>query len=307
MFARASSLGGRSALLSRYTETMGELSLRQQTETALMAAKVESDLANRAKSSFLGTMSHELRTPLNAIIGFSDLIENTPKEAASPEKSAEYAAQISKAGRHMLGIISDILDMSKLESGTFQLNIDDHDLAELIEDSIPLVRQRIAGKKQTLEARLARDIPELPIDARRIRQVLVNLLSNAHKFTPEGGRILVTARGNRDGGATIAIVDSGIGMTPEQMAIALEPFGQVQSIYTRSEEGSGLGLAIARGLVRQHGGELYLESEPDVGTAVIITLRRTLNALAFAQPVNEGGGERRTPRRPTAAGKDSGA
>lgn len=302
MAARSSLIAGKSGLLARYTESMGELTLRRQTELAMTAAKLESDLANRAKSSFLGTMSHELRTPLNAIIGFSDLIEGRAGDDAA--KNAEYAAQIGKAGRHMLGIIGDILDMSKLESGTFQLNVDDHDLGELIEDSLPMVRKRIAEKKQTLELKLAKGLPELPMDARRIRQVLINLLSNANKFTPDGGRILLAARPNRDGGATVAISDTGVGMTPDQMAVALEPFGQVQSIYTRTQEGSGLGLAIARGLMRQHGGDLYLESEPGVGTTVVLTLRRRINALAFAHPSAAGGGERKKPRRPTPEKKD---
>jgi two-component system cell cycle sensor histidine kinase PleC len=284
---------------------MGELALRQRSELALKAAKAESDFASRAKSSFLGTMSHELRTPLNAIIGFSDLIQSMAAARPEDEKTGEYASQIAMAGRHMLAVITDILDISKIESGTFQLNLDDHPLDEIIESCAPFVSQRIAQKKQTLELRIGKKMPELEVDARRIRQIIINLLSNANKFSPEGGHILLSARRNKDGGATIAVVDSGIGMTPEQIELALQPFAQVQSIYTRSEEGTGLGLPIARGLARQHGGDLYIESEPGKGTSVVLTLPKTRIPLALAGPVPRGGGERMKPRRATAPDRES--
>ena len=284
---------------------MGELALRQRSELALQAAKTESDFASKAKSSFLGTMSHELRTPLNAIIGFSDLIARSASASADDEKTSDYAAQIGMAGRHMLAVITDILDISKIESGTFQLNLDEHPLDEIIESCPPFVSQRIAQKNQTLEVRMGARLPELEVDARRIRQILINLLSNAHKFSPEGGHILLSARRNRDGGATIAVVDSGIGMTPEQIELALQPFAQVQSIYTRSEEGTGLGLPIARGLARQHGGDLYLESEPGKGTAAVLLLPKTRLPHPLAAPPPRGGGERRKPRRATVPDKDT--
>lgn len=300
MLLRASVSKRTSVLLDRYAQTMGELTLREQTEKALRAAKVESDLASRAKSSFLGTVSHELRTPLNAIIGFSELIESSAANGRT-ETSAEYAAQIQKAGRHMLSIISDILDMSKIESGSLQLDLDEHDIAELIEDTVGMVRQSISEKNQTVEVRLPKTSLCLPLDARRIKQVLLNLVTNAHKYTQEGGNILITARRNRDGGITVAVVDNGIGMTADEMAIAIEPFGQIQSIYTRAHEGSGLGLAIARGIARQHGGDLYLESEPQIGTTVVLTLRAAIPVLGYAYPASAGGGERSKPRRTTIA------
>ena len=294
---RKSITAGKTSLLSNYCETLGELSLRKATELAMKASKHESELASRAKSAFLGTMSHELRTPLNAIIGFSDLIRNMRQEDLTAERNEEYASQIAKAGRHMLDVISDILDISKIESGTFQLNVDTYPLDEIIEDSVPFVRERIAAKNQTLELRLAKKLPDVAVDARRVRQILINLLSNAHKFTPEGGRIQLVARGNKDGGATIAVVDNGVGMTPEQMAVAVEPFGQIQSHLSRTEEGTGLGLPIARGLARQHGGDLYVESEPGVGTTVVLTLRSTIGPVGTVSTSPAGGGERRKARR----------
>ena len=243
-------------------------------------------------------MSHELRTPLNAIIGFSDLIANLKAEPQSAEKGADYASHISKAGRHLLEVISDILDISKIESGTFALNIQPYPVGEIIAASVALVEARIVEKQQRLELRLAPDLPDIPVDPRRVKQILINLLSNANKFTPDRGEILLIARSNADGGATIAVVDTGVGMTPEQLAIALTPFGQVQSHYTRTQEGTGLGLPIARGLARQHGGDLYLESEPGAGTTAVLTFPPSQPEKPGAPLVIfEGGGERRKPRK----------
>ncbi len=246
--------------------------LRRHTELAMRAAKIEAELANGAKSAFLATMSHELRTPLNAIIGFSDLITNLRAEPGSIEKGIDYASDISKAGRHLLKVVSDVLDISKIESGTFSLNVETQPVGDIIESSVALLENTIAARHQRLELRIAPDLPSVPVDARRIKQILINLLSNANKFTPDHGDILVVARTSADGGVTIAVLDTGVGMTPEQTKIALTPFGQVQSHFTRTQEGTGLGLTIARGLAQQHGGDLQLESEPGVGTAAVLTL-----------------------------------
>lgn len=260
-------------LLSRYAQTLGELTFRRQTELALMAAKAESEAASRAKSAFLATMTHELRTPLNAIIGFSDLIRHRDRSESSDDKSIDYAGQIAEAGRHLNEVISDVLDLSKIESGTLQLAIDDTDIAELVEMAVASQADAIAAKHQHLTMHLAPDLPELPLDARRIRQALVKLLSNASKFTDDHGAIDVLAERAGDDHVIIRISDTGIGMTPDQMSIALQPFGQVQSTYSRTQEGTGLGLPIASGLIHCHGGQLSLESEPGVGTTAIIMLR----------------------------------
>ncbi|MDR3500223.1 MAG: ATP-binding protein [Parvibaculum sp.] len=245
---------------------------RRHAEHALRAAKIESDIANRTKSEFLANMSHELRTPLNAIIGFADLMRHFSNEGRDVAKSNEYAAHIAGAGRHLLSIISDILDISKIESGTFALNLEEHSLRELIDSSLILVRDRAKAKGQMLEFKAAPDLPVLSVDGSRMKQIFINLLSNAHKFTPERGRILVVAQRSIDGGATVAIADNGIGMTEDQISVALTPFGQVQSSYSRSHEGTGLGLPIAAALVRQHGGDFHVSSQPGVGTTVVVTL-----------------------------------
>lgn len=260
-------------LLAQYSTNLGELISRKRAEQALRAAKLEADAASRTKSEFLANMSHELRTPLNAIIGFADLMRHFASEGRDPGKSLEYAAHISGAGRHLLNIISDILDISKIESGTFTLNIEECSIRELVDASLLLVRDRARAKRQSLEFKAAPDLPILPADAARMKQILINLLSNASKFTADGGRILVVAQRTPEGGATIAIADTGIGMTADQLALAMQPFGQVQSSYSRAHEGTGLGLPIAAALTRQHGGDFHISSEQGTGTTVVVTLR----------------------------------
>jgi two-component system, cell cycle sensor histidine kinase PleC len=260
----------RASLLSRYTFDMGQCVTRKRGEQAWRAAAMEQALASRTKSEFLANMSHELRTPLNAIIGFSDIIAG--HDALPTGKTAEYAGLINEAGKHLLAIISDILDVAKIESGTFELDLQLLPLRELIVGAVSLVEHRIAGKQQLLFVNLPETLPLVRVDGRRLKQIVANLLSNAHKFTPKGGRITVTA-GPAEGGCIVLCVrDSGIGMSAEEIAVAMEPFGQVNSGRSRQNEGTGLGLPIAKALVEQHGGTLRLESVEGQGTAVIFTI-----------------------------------
>jgi len=269
---RRISHGRRKSLLADYSANLGELVSRQKAEAALRSAKAESDMASRTKSEFLANMSHELRTPLNAIIGFSEFIQHIGANGQPSDKTVEYASHIAGAGRHLLNIISDILDISKIESGTFQLAKETCDLRELIDACIVLIEPRIREKKQVLEIKADPVLPEVPMDVRRIKQVLINLLSNAHKFTGEGGRIVLVATHAPDGGVTIAVADTGIGMTKAQIEHAMTPFGQVQASYARGHEGTGLGLPIAAALTKLHGGEFQIYSEPGKGTTVFFTL-----------------------------------
>jgi two-component system cell cycle sensor histidine kinase PleC len=257
----------RESLLSRYAQSLGEMSMRKRSELAMKAARAESELASRTKSAFLATMSHELRTPLNSIIGFSDVIVSL-----KDPKSADYASHIAKSGRRLLDVVSDILDISKIESGSFVLNRQPADLGDIVDGAVEVMRDNFAAKNQTLDLRLPRDLPMLTVDSKRIKQILVNLLSNANKFTSDRGRIILVARRNPDGGASVAVADTGVGMSADQIATALKPFGQVQGHLARTQEGAGLGLPIARGLARQHGGDLFVESQPGQGTTVILTL-----------------------------------
>ena len=262
----------RTSLLSCYSADLGQCVSRERSERALHAAAIEQAMASRAKSEFLANMSHELRTPLNAIIGFSDLIGHPAAGALAAAKVGEYASLINRAGKHLLGIISDILDISKIESGTFALDIETQSLRELITASASLVEPRIMEKKQTLVLKLPSVLPLINADGRRLKQVLINLLSNAHKFTPEHGRITMAVELDAAGPIAVSVQDTGIGMTPDQIAIALKPFGQVNSSRTRTQEGTGLGLPIAKALIEQHGGSFFVSSAENAGTTVTIVL-----------------------------------
>jgi two-component system cell cycle sensor histidine kinase PleC len=269
------------SLLARYSESLGEMMLRRHTEIAIKAARHEAELNSRSKSAFLSTMSHELRTPLNAIIGFSDLMARPG--ATNPAATAEYAGHIAKAGRRLLDVVSDVLDMSKLEAGSLTLTRAPVAIADVVAAAVEQVKAQFDEKKQLLDIRVDRSAGELEIDHKRVRQILVNLLSNACKFTAEGGRILLMARAGAEGGVTIAIADTGIGMTHEEIMLALKPFAQVDDRRARSQEGTGLGLPLALALARLHGGMLHIESQPRAGTTVILTLPRPAAGGSLAQ------------------------
>jgi two-component system cell cycle sensor histidine kinase PleC len=271
----------KSSLLARYSETLGELMLRRRTETAIRAARREAELNDRAKSAFLSAMSHELRTPLNAIIGFSELMR--PAGATSPADTAAYAGHIANAGRRLLDVVGDVLDISNLQAGSLTLACAPAAIAEVVAGAVDQLRPLFAEKKQSVEVRADRVPPEIEIDARRVRQILAHLLTNAAKFTPAGGRILVLARPAADGGVTIAIADTGIGMTHEDIMLALKPFAQVDARRSREQEGAGLGLPLALGLARLHGGGLHIESQPNAGTTVVLALPRRAVATPAAQ------------------------
>ncbi len=262
----------RGSLLSGYSADLGNCMSRVRSERALRAAAMDQAIANRAKSEFLANMSHELRTPLNAIIGFSELIEQLEGSGSSAPRSVEYAGLIARAGRHLLNIISDILDISKIESGTFTLDLGTESLVELIESSVELIKSRVADKRQKLLVKLAPDLPSVIADGRRLKQVMINLLSNAHKFTPEDGQITVNAGLRDDGTVMIIVHDNGSGMTDEQLALSLKPFGQVKAAHVRGHEGTGLGLPISKSLIEQHGGRFFISSVVGEGTTVAFVL-----------------------------------
>jgi two-component system, cell cycle sensor histidine kinase PleC len=271
----------KSSLLARYSETLGELMLRKRTETAIRAARREAELNERSKSAFLSAMSHELHTPLNAIIGFSELMRQAG--ATTPADTAAYAGHIAKAGRRLLDVVGDVLDMSGLEAGSLTLSPAPVAIAEVVAGAVEQLRPLFAEKKQLVEVRAERVPPEIEIDAKRVRQILAHLLTNASKFTPAGGRILVLARPAADGGVTIAIADTGIGMTHEDIVLALKPFAQVNAGRGREQEGAGLGLPLALGLARLHGGGLHIESQLGAGTTVVLALPRRAAAAPAAQ------------------------
>ncbi|WP_419799674.1 MAG: sensor histidine kinase [Terasakiella sp.] len=251
--------------VNNMTESLQEL--LEENKLALERA----EMSNKAKSDFLANMSHELRTPLNAIIGFSDVMKNEMYGPIQPVTYAHYADDIHNSGQHLLTLINDVLDVARIGSGEFDINEAEFDLPQTLEDSLRMLHPIIEQKSLKINFDNTR-LPLIYGDERRIKQVLLNVLSNAAKFTHESGQISISSAINNLGDIEIRIKDSGIGMNQEEIKIALTPFAQVQSSLARQYEGTGLGLPLAHNLLEMHNGTLNIESEPGIGTEVIITL-----------------------------------
>lgn len=250
--------------LARNTRELASRSLE------LEQALVRANQANRAKSEFLAAMSHELRTPLNAVIGFSEAMLTQVFGPVGDQRYEGYLKNIRESGRHLLDVINDILDVSKVEAGKIDLLEEPVDVAACIESTLRLVRERAEGEGVSLEVQLPAELPTLFADERRIKQVMLNLVSNAVKFTNPGGHVTVTADSSKDEGLWISVADTGIGIAEEDLARVLTPFTQVDSQLARKYEGTGLGLPLTKGLVEAHGGSLEIESELRKGTTVTI-------------------------------------
>jgi two-component system cell cycle sensor histidine kinase PleC len=249
-----------------------DITSRKRHDAELRRSKDAAELANRSKSEFLANMSHELRTPLNAILGFSEVIRDQLFGAIGEARYAEYARDIHSSGQHLLQIINDLLDLSKLEAGKLELHEDEVAVPRLIEDCIRLVRGRAENGGLKLRVRVAAGLPQLRADARLLKQIVINLLSNATKFTPAGGVVTVSARPAANGGVDIDVTDTGIGMSDADIQVALTPFGQVDGSFSRRHQGTGLGLPLVRALTELHGGALVIRSTPGSGTTVAIQL-----------------------------------
>jgi signal transduction histidine kinase len=253
--------------LRRHERLQAELA---QAVGAARTACAEAEEANRAKSEFLANMSHELRTPLNAVIGFSSLIERQIRGPVT-EAYREYARDIHRSGEHLLNIINDILDLSKVEAGKLELHEEEIALAAVFRSCVRLVEPRAREAGLNLGVIVPLTLPPLWADEIRLKQIVINLLSNAVKFTPRGGRVNLSAA--LSGNAVVVTVsDTGIGMSPDQIPIALESFRQVESARARKFEGTGLGLPLAKKLAELHGGALAVESAPGQGTTVTVRL-----------------------------------
>jgi len=242
---------------------------------ALQNAKEDAEYANHVKSQFLASMSHELRTPLNAIIGFSEMMMNEMFGPIGSTKYLEYNKDIHDSGQHLLELITDILDMSKIESGNLQLNESQVEISRIAETCQKLINSRASEKEITLLADLPSPSPIVMADSVRLKQILINLLTNAVKYTPRGGDIAMVIGIDNRGGLQIAISDTGIGMTEEDIPRALEPFSQIADIMSAPSEGVGLGLYLTRSLVEMHGGELQIDSSLGHGTTVTVHLPRS--------------------------------
>lgn len=245
---------------------------RVAVEKAYRKARDEAEMANRSKSTFLANMSHELRTPLNSIIGFSDsLLAGTLGQVVDP-KHREYLKIIRTGGEHLLNLINDILDLSRIEAGKMALEETEVDLKGVFSDSIRLTAERAGKEGIYIDNRIPTGQLKVLVDERQLRQVLINLLSNAIKFTDPGGKISASASRTNDGGLEIRIEDNGVGMEPDDLKRVLQPFVQVSDAMTRKHQGSGLGLAIVNSIISLHGGTFTLESTPGEGTTAIIIL-----------------------------------
>ena len=238
------------------------------------AEKIRAEGANKAKSEFLANMSHELRTPLNAINGFSEIMMGEMFGPLGDKRYKEYSQDILSSGQHLLALINDILDMSKIEAGKMNLRFEPLALEDVIEDAVRLVRNRAESTGLTINVELPK-LPDIEADYRAIKQVTLNLLSNALKFTPHGGSVTVSAAVCGPGSGDrvrISVRDTGIGISADDLKRLAQPFEQIESQHSKTQQGTGLGLALTKSLVEMHEGALEMESQPGEGTTVSFTL-----------------------------------
>jgi len=243
-----------------------------RAEQKALRARDEAERASRAKTEFLANMSHELRTPLNAVIGFSDIIAGELFGPEAIQTYRQYAAHINSSGRHLLNLVNEVLDLSKVSSGQFELDEAPLDLRIILRECNDLVRVQLADRELTLRNSLPERLPPLIGDALRLKQVLLNLMSNAIKFSRPGDTVEVRVEIEQDGDLMVSVIDEGIGMRPEDIPLALEPFHQLEGDATRAREGTGLGLPLVKMLIEKHGGALVLASALGEGMTASFTI-----------------------------------
>ncbi len=250
---------------------MLDITEMKTAQTTLNDARRSAEEANKSKSEFLANMSHELRTPLNSVIGFAEVMKD---EIFGPigDRYKEYAESVHASGQHLLSLINDVLDLSKIEAGKIELVEEETDVAVILSKCRQLLHERASQAGLHIQLVIPGPLPFIVVDGRRIKQIILNLMSNAVKFTPPGGRITLRAELEAPHGLKVSVMDTGIGMTKEEIAISLEQFGQIDNELSRQHEGTGLGLPIARSLAELHGGKLDVESKKDAGTTVTLWL-----------------------------------
>jgi cell cycle sensor histidine kinase DivJ len=258
---------------------------RKAQQQAVEGAREEAERANAAKSRFLATMSHELRTPLNAIIGFSEMLAQEDMMQLDKARRREYATLIGDSGHHLLSVVNGILDMSKIESGNFEITPEPFAPARVVGTCCDLMALRARDAGIDLVSSVPADLPDIIADKRAVKQVLINLLSNAIKFTPRGGTVTVTGECNLTH-MTFAVRDTGVGISEDDLRRVGDPFFQVRTAYDRSHDGTGLGLSIVKGLVELHGGDLDIRSRLGQGTSVIVRLPLDCEKAQAVEPAS---------------------
>ncbi len=245
-----------------------DITALKEREGKLIESMEAAEAASRAKSAFLANISHELRTPLHAVLGLAEIMRDNPDEATSLETYRDYAKLIHDSGSHLLSLINDVLDMSKIEAGRYELAEERLSLAPVVESCIPIVARKARDGGVKIVNRMDGALPAIRADMRAVKQVMLNLLSNAVKFSCAGGAVAISAAHDASGGVTFSVSDTGIGIAPEHLSRITEPFWQGDDSHTRRYEGTGLGLAISKRLMELHGGGLRVESVKGVGTTV---------------------------------------
>lgn len=253
-----------------YEGSMNDVTERKQAEIKLKDAKIQSDLASRAKSEFLTNMSHELRTPLNAIIGFSEIIKNQAFGPVGGQEYLDYAQDIHDGGKRLLNVINEILDVSRIEAGDRVLNEGVVDLKPLVQSCIDLMGPKIEANDMIVSNTIPEDFPNLIGEELAVKQMIMNLLSNAVKYTASGGRVTISAEMNDSGGIRLSITDTGVGLDDEEIEKAMSPFGQVENKHNKSSSGTGLGLTLVDALIKLHQGRLELFSQKGIGTTATL-------------------------------------
>lgn len=272
MYGQVPLSGDCSTLLDNYARTLSKSLLQQRANFAERVSRQEAERASRLKSDFIANMSHELRTPLNAVMGFAELIMKAEERELSQYQVMEYAQHIHASSEHLLTVINDILDISKIQSGRVTLDSTVFNLPQLISQTVALFEPRADQSGLKLALRIAPEIGDAKADKAKLRQILINLIDNAIKYTKPPGTVSVVCEGIDRSRLKLSIIDTGIGMTEDELELACIPFAQVDSSHTRDVQGTGLGLSIAEALVKLHGGEMDISSARNIGTEIQLLL-----------------------------------